>query len=209
MVSARAKTHVSWAPALVAQRGIDGLYALLSLLPDENLAVVILTNLLENDPVPEIVAYHIYDHLLGLESIDWAKRFEELEGKQKAAEDEDRKKELSERKPNTHPSHELKDYVGRYENPGYGVITIQPVGDGFNATLNKLSFPLHHYHYHYHYHYDVFESPTTSTGAVDIGKLRFLTNMSGNIDGIAAPLEPEAPKIVFTRIPEKTSQQQK
>jgi CubicO group peptidase (beta-lactamase class C family) len=183
--------------------GIDGFYALLSLLPDENLAVVILTNLLENDPVPEIVAYHIYDHLLGLESIDWAKRFEELEGKQKAAEDEDRKNELSERKPNTHPSHELKDYVGRYENPGYGVITIQPEGDGFNATLNKLSFPLHHYHY------DVFESPTNSTGAVDIGKLRFLTNVSGNIDGIAAPLEPEAPEIVFTRIPEKTSQQQK
>ena len=99
--------------------GIDGFHALLSLLPDQNLGVVILTNLLDDDPVPEIVQYHIYDHLLGLDSVDWAKHFQELDAKQKADEEEDNKKELSERKPNTHPSHDLKDYAGRYENPGY------------------------------------------------------------------------------------------
>lgn len=183
--------------------GIDGFYALLSLLPDQNLGVVILTNLLDDDPVPEIVQYHIYDHLLGLDSVDWAKHFQELGAKQKTAEDEETKKELSERKPNTHPSHELKDYAGRYENPGYGVITIQLSGDGFSATLNKLSFPLHHYEY------DVFEAAPNSTGAVDIGKLRFLTNMSGDIDRIAAPFEPDAPEIIFTREPEKTPQEKK
>ena len=75
---------------------------------------------------------------------------------------------------------------------------MQPEGDGFAATFNKMSFPLHHYHY------DVFESPPDATGAVDVGKLRFLTNMDGNIDGIAAALEPLAPEIIFTRIPEKT-----
>jgi CubicO group peptidase (beta-lactamase class C family) len=182
--------------------GIDGFYALLTLLPEENLGVVILTNLLDDDPVPEVVAYHIYDHLLGLDTIDWAKRFQERDAKQKAAEDEENKKELSGRKPNTHPSHELKDYAGRYENPGYGVITIQPEGEGFSATFNRLTFPLHHYQY------DVFEFPPNSTGAVDIGKLRFLTNMSGEIDGIAATFEPEAPEIIFTRAPENPSQQQ-
>ena len=165
--------------------------------------MVILTNLLDDDPVPEIVAYHIYDHLLGLDRIDWAKRFQDTEEKQKAAEKEERKKELSEHKPNTHPSHELKDYAGRYENPGYGVITIQPEGDGFSATLNKLSFPLNHYQY------DVFESPADPTGAVDIGKLRFLTGMNGNIDSIAAPFEPDAPEIIFTRVPENPAPEQK
>ena len=183
--------------------GIDGFYALLSLLPDQNLGVVILTNLLDDDPVPEIVQYHIYDHLLGLDSVDWVKHFQDLEAKQKTAEEEENKKELSERKPNTHPSHELKDYVGRYENPGYGVITTELVGDGLSAALNQLSFPLHHYEY------DVFEAPPNSTGAVDIGKVRFLTNMSGDIDGIAAPFEPDAPEIVFTRVPEKTPQEKK
>jgi len=183
--------------------GIDGFYALLSLLPDQNVGVVILTNLLDDDPVPEIVQYHIYDHLLGLDSVDWVKHFQDLEAKQKTAEEEENKKELSERKPNTHPSHELKDYAGRYENPGYGVITIELAGDGLSAALNHLSFPLQHYEY------DVFEAPPNSTGAVDIGKVRFLTNMSGDIDGIAAPFEPDAPEIVFTRVPEKTPQEKK
>ncbi len=181
--------------------GIDGFYALLSLLPDQNLGVVILTNLLDDDPVPEIVQYHIYDQLLGLDSIDWSKQFQERKSKQKAAEDEENKKTLSERKANTHPSHELKDYAGSYENPGYGVITVQPAGDRFTATLNKLSFPLHHYHY------DVFESPPNFTVAVDIGKLRFLSNMSGEIDGIAAPFEPEAPEIIFSRVIENPQEQ--
>ena len=97
----------------------------------------------------------------------------------------------------------MRDYVGRYENLAYGVITIQLSGDGFSAALNQLSFPLQHYEY------DVFEAPSNSTGAVDIGKLRFLTNMSGDIDGIAAPFEPDAPEIVFTRVSEKTPQEKK
>lgn len=181
--------------------GIDGFYALLSLLPDDHFGVVILTNLLDDDPVPEIVAYHIYDRLLGLDSIDWIKRFQDLDNKQKAAEDEERKNEASERKPNTHPSHELKDYAARYENPGYGILTIQTDGTALKASLNQLFFPLQHYHY------DVFESPPDSTGPVDIGKLRFLTNMKGEIDSIAAPLEPEAPEIIFTRMPEKVAKE--
>jgi CubicO group peptidase (beta-lactamase class C family) len=183
--------------------GIDGFYALLTLLPDENFGAVILTNLLDDDPIPEIVSYHLYDHLLGLEPVDWTKRFEELEAKQKAAGDEEHKKEVSERKPNTHPSHELKDYAGRYENPGYGVITVETDGDGLKATLNKLSFPLHHYQY------DIFEAPPDSTGAVEIGRLRFQMNMSGDVDSIAALFEPEAPEIIFTRVSEKGSQQRK
>jgi len=33
--------------------------------------------------------------------------------------------------------------------------------------------------------------------------------MIGDVDTIAAPLEPEAPEIIFTRVPEKAPQQQK
>ena len=66
--------------------------------------------------------------------------------------------------------------------------------------LNKLSFPLRHYQY------DIFEVPPDSTGAVDIGKIRFVTNMDGEINEIAAPLEPGAPEIIFTRVAEKAEQ---
>ena len=182
--------------------GIDGFYALLGLLPDENVGVVILTNILEDNPVPEVVAYHLYDRLLGLEPVDWTKRFQDLEAKQKTAEEDERKAELSQRKPGTHPTHELKDYLGRYENPGYGALTVEADGNGLKATLNKLSFPLQHYSY------DVFEAPPDSTASVDIGKLRFLTDMNGTLNAIAAPLEPDAPEIVFNRVVEKASRQE-
>jgi CubicO group peptidase (beta-lactamase class C family) len=183
--------------------GIDGFYALLTLLPDQNFGVVILTNMLGHNSVPEIVSYHLYDQLLGLPPVDWSKRFEDIEAKQKAAEEEEDKKEASTKKPGAHPSHELKDYAGRYENPGYGMFSVEFDGTNLNATLNKLSFPLQHFEY------DIFEPPPDSTGAIDLGKIRFLTNMDGEIDAIAAPFEPEAPEIVFTRVRETSPRREK
>jgi hypothetical protein len=47
------------------------------------------------------------------------------------------------------------------------------------------------------------------TAAQDAIKLRFQTGMDGEINSIAAPLEPEAPEIIFTRVPDKASQEQK
>ena len=182
--------------------GIDGFYALLTLLPDKNFGVVILTNRLGENPVPEIISYYLFDQLLHLPAVDWNKHFADIEAKQKADEEDERKKELSEHKPDTHPSHELKAYVGRYENPGYGGLTVEIDGDGLKATLNQLSFPLQHDQY------DVFKSPSDSTGAVDIGKVRFLTGLDGEIDAIGAPLEPDAPEIVFSRVHEKSPQQE-
>lgn len=177
--------------------GIDGFYALLALLPENNFGLVILTNLLEDDPVPEIVSYHIYDQIFGLPAVDWSKRFEDLEQKQKVAEEEERKQEVAKRKTNTRPSHQIQEYAGVYENPGYGTYSVEFDGNGLKAALNKLSFPLEHYEY------DIFQSPPDSAGFIDIGRVRFLTDMDGSISGIAAPLEPDAPEIVFTRVLEK------
>ena len=176
--------------------GIDGFYALLSMLPDEDLAVVILTNL-QDQPVPEVVAYNIYDHMLELDAIDWSGRFQQLESKQKAAEEEAKKKGLTNRKSGTHPSHDLNDYTGRYENDGYGTLTIQSAGDHFSLTLNKISAPLQHYHY------DVFEVPENTSWALEKTKLRFIANMDGDIDSIGIPLEAGAPEIIFTRTEQK------
>ena len=176
--------------------GIDGFYALLSMLPDENLGVVILTNRLGH-PLAEIVAYNIYDRLLALDPIDWNGRLKQLEAKQKNAEEDAKKSGATNRKAGTHPSHDLKDYVGRYENPGYGTLTIQSAGDSFTATLNKISFPLQHYHY------DVFQVPEGANWILEKTKLRFLTNLDGDIDSISTPLEEDAPEIVFARAAEK------
>ncbi len=63
--------------------GIDGFTALVSLMPRDNIGLVILTNRGGN-PVTSIVAYNAYDRLLGLDHVDWNKRIKERQDKAKA-----------------------------------------------------------------------------------------------------------------------------
>jgi hypothetical protein len=176
--------------------GIDGFYAMLTMLPEKELAVVILTNRL-GQPVPEIVAYKIYDQLLGLDAIDWGTRYEQQFAKAKAAE----QTSATNQKTGTNPSHPLKDYSGVFENPGYGKISVATAGDQFTMKLNAIEFPLKHFHY------DVFEVPEKANPIFGGFKVRFLTNMDGDIDSVAIPFESNAPEIVFTRMPVKASRE--
>jgi CubicO group peptidase (beta-lactamase class C family) len=174
--------------------GIDGFYALLSLLPDDHMGVVILTNM-PGQLAPEILAYNVYDRLLGLDQVPWLTRFKDLQAKQKKEEEDSKKTKTSDQKPGTHPSHDLKDYAGNYENPGYGVIKIEQKGDAFELTLNKLGpYPL------VHYHYDVFQIPEDADSP-EAGRLfQFQMDKKGDIHSISAALEPALQEdIVFTR----------
>lgn len=180
--------------------GIDGFYALLSLLPNDHMGVVILTNM-PGQPAPEILAYNVYDRLLGLDQVPWLTRFKDLEAKQKKQEEESKKNKVSDKKAGTHPSHDLKDYVGNFENPGYGVIKIAPKGDAFELTLNKLGpYPL------VHYHYDVFQIPEDADTPAAGELFQFHLDKKGDIRSISAALEPALQEdIVFTRAAEKIS----
>jgi hypothetical protein len=181
--------------------GIDGFYALLSLLPDDHMGIVILTNM-PGQPAPEILAYNVYDRLLGLDQVPWITRFKELKAKQKKQEEESKKNKVSDKKAGTHPSHDLKDYAGNFENPGYGVINVDQKSDGLELSLNKLGpYPLAHYHY------DVFQIPEDSDTPAAGELFQFQMNKKGDISSISAALEPALQEdIVFTRAAEKISQ---
>jgi len=180
--------------------GIDGFYALLSLLPEDHMGVVILTNM-PGQPAPEILAYNVYDRLLGLDQVPWLTRFKDLKTKQKKQEEESKKNKVSDKKAGTHPSHELKDYAGNYENPGYGMIKIEQKGDAFELTLNKLGpYPL------VHHHYDVFQIPESSDTPAAGELFQFHMDKKGDIRSISAALEPALQEdLVFTRAAEKIS----
>ena len=175
--------------------GIDGFYALLSLLPDDHMGVVVLTNLPHGN-IPDTLAYNVYDRLLGLDQIAWLDRFKEREAKQKKDEDENKKTKGSDRKTGTHPSHPLEDYAGDYENPGYGTIKITLKGDGFEGKLNTFKpFPLQHFHY------DVFEIPEDSDSVASGERFQFHMNKQGDIETVSARLEPSLGEdIVFHRV---------
>lgn len=180
--------------------GIDGFYALLSMLPNDHMGVVILTNM-PGQPAPEILAYNVYDRLLGLDQVPWLTRFKDLEAKQKKQEEESKKNKVSDKKAGTHPSHDLKDYVGNFENPGYGLIKIAQKGDAFELTLNKLGpYPL------VHNHYDVFQIPEDADTPAAGELFQFHMDKKGDIHSISAALEPALQEdIVLTRAAEKIS----
>jgi len=184
---------------LVSHGGaIDGFTAYFAFLPQDKIGAVVLTNLdSEKNSLPSIVAYNVFDRLLGLDPVPWNQRYLEEQKTATQQEEAAKTKGYTPRKPGTHPSHNLEDYVGEYQNPGYGALTIALEGDGFKATLNELTTHLRHFHY------DVFEVPENPLDPFEKQKVMFFTNEGGDIGSVSLPLEPNVKPIVFTRVPEK------
>lgn len=178
---------------------IDGFSALVTFMPQDKIGMVILTNM-NGSALPTVLSYNVYDRLLGLDQAPWTARLKDDEKKQKESADEAKKKGFTARKPNTHPSHDLADYAGEFENPGYGIAKIALQAGALKITFNGLSAPLQHFHY------DVFEVPEETVDFPST-KFTFHTNLQGDIDGFSAPLESTVHEIVFTRAPDRSMMQ--
>jgi CubicO group peptidase (beta-lactamase class C family) len=175
---------------------LDGFSSIFTFLPNEKIGVVVLTNL-DGSPLPDVIAFNAIDRLLGADQIPWSKRFldSEIAGKQSEADAKSKGYDL--RKKETHTSHDIKDYLGDYENPGYGIVSITEEPGGLLVKINKL--PLHMKHFHY----DVFEVPYDPQDPFSKQKLAFFTDLAGDIFSLSMPLEPRVKDIVFTRMPDK------
>ncbi len=174
--------------------GIDGFSALVSFMPRDNMGLVILTNS-SGSPVAQIVAYNAIDRLFGLDQVPWNKRIREERDKARAEADKTKKEKDKDKKLDTKPSHPLEDYVGEYEHPGYGVVSVTKEGDSLKGTFNSMTSSLTHYHY------DIFELKNELRNTTQ--KVTFLTDLKGNISSLLVQVEPAVKEIVFTRMPEK------
>jgi CubicO group peptidase (beta-lactamase class C family) len=171
---------------------IDGFIAFVSFLPQENLGVVVLSNL-GGRMVAPIIACNAQDRLMGLEPLDWNTPWREFYAKAIEEVDKANEKLTAARVPDTHPSHALADYAGAYTHPGYGDLTVEYDGEALAAVYNGLKLPLSHYHY------DVFlakseELPTYLQTAFSLG-------LDGAVSAVAVPLQPGVKAIEFTRKP--------
>jgi len=174
---------------------IDGFMAEVVLLPDENAAVAVFTNR-GGTFVPYIIAFTACDRLLGAEKADWNGRLQKEFADLKAQAE----KQLAEMQaaepaiPDTQPSHALDAYCGRYEHPGYGIVTISLSEDQLRFTYNNIPSSLTHIHY------DIFE--------VNIerfefkAKVSFATAEKGAIESLAIKMDPAVKAQVFTRVPD-------
>ena len=182
---------------------IDGFTAHFAFLPQDQIGVVALANLdASKDPAPIIVVYNVFDRLLGLEPVSWNQRFKDDDQKERQSEEEAKQKGFTQQRAGTHPSHDLKGYLGEYENPGYGIVKIETDGangQNLKMRLNRLESPLRHFHY------DTFEVPENPLDVLEKTKVTFFTDIKGDISSLSMPLQPDVKDIVFTRRPESVS----
>lgn len=132
---------------------IGGFYSQVSMMPYDSIGVLVFVNGDHNRPLVDFISYNIYDRLLNLEQTDFNGRSlkDRIEGK--ATSKEARKKAGNEKVANTKPSHPLTDYVGQYEDPAYGILSISLAGEELNFDFHNIKLPLTHYHY------DRFDTP--------------------------------------------------
>ncbi|HEY9669882.1 MAG TPA: serine hydrolase [Waterburya sp.] len=170
---------------------IDGFSARTTLLPQDNIGIVILTNM-DKNPVIHTVTYYVCDRLLGLDEAPWNERMKEKYAQAKEATAKAREQIASARKTGTQPSHPLEDYTGDFEHPAYGILSIKIKDNHLTATHNSINYELEHYHYDIFVEFKLGEEPEF---------VSFLTDTKGNIGSLTFRLEPTVKEMLFTRIP--------
>ncbi len=165
----------------------------LTMLPDRHLGVAILTNRAPS-PVPQLAALAVVDRISGKDPIPWLERFRTRRRQAVAQRQVDRQARDATRKPDAAPSRALSEYIGDYEHPGYGRITIEVNGDALQWQYCGLAGELAHRHY------DVFEVPENpGMLSPDLLPMTFAYDREGNINRLSAPFEPMVADIVFVR----------
>ena len=172
--------------------GWVGWGTLMVMLPDRNAGIVTLTNR-TGSPVTDIVSMAVFDRLCGKEPVPFLDRYRTRRRAYIAQRPAEREARRAARKPSSGPTRPLADYAGDYENPGYGRITIDVIGEALHWRFRNLAAALAHRHY------DVFEVPedldTLSPGLLSI---TFAYDREGNINRLSAPFEAQVADIVFT-----------
>lgn len=126
---------------------IDGMSAMVAIMPEEKLGMVILTNA-NGSPVPSIAMYRVIDALLNEPPRDWNGEFLKRVEKQRAQAKEAEQKRLAQRTLGTKPSLPLESYVGVYSDSMYGDASVRLVNGALRMTYGTaFDGELEHWHF--------------------------------------------------------------
>jgi CubicO group peptidase (beta-lactamase class C family) len=148
--------------------GWIGWSTLMTMLPERDVGVAVFTNR-DASPVPDILTNYVFDRVCGRELVPWLDRHRERRRKAVAQLDADRQARKASRRANTRPSHELADYAGDYDHPGYGRMTITHTGNELKWAYRGMLEPLAHRHFGF-----IRDAPATARGPrLDLVRERF------------------------------------
>jgi CubicO group peptidase (beta-lactamase class C family) len=173
---------------------IDGFSSLVAMLPQENLGVVVLTNM-NGTPTRDLLVRYAVDRLLGLEPSDWSDKAIAKRDLARSQGKEAKSKLDETKKPNAPHTHPLAEYAGEYHHPGYGTLVVNSTSDGaLSFTYNNITTGLGHWHY------DVFKGTKNAADQTyDSFTLQFGTGFDGEIDSVRGTFEPSVGPISFQR----------
>jgi CubicO group peptidase (beta-lactamase class C family) len=162
---------------------IDGMRALVGMLPEERLGVVVLTNL-NPSSVDEGIMFRVFDEYLGGEKRDWSKdMLEQFRAAVRRGEEATRTAQ-SQRVANTKPSLALGQYAGTYADSAYGEAKVEEDYGKLVIRIGRLTGDLEHWHY------DTFRvtwrNPARSTALAT-----FQLDRRGTASGLSVPGFPQ------------------
>ncbi|WP_373523826.1 serine hydrolase [Aquiflexum sp.] len=176
--------------------GYDGMITAVTLIPDQKLGVVVLTN---GHKSPIMAAtYYALDHMLGTGKKDWSadllKKSNENELKDTRIADI-----KSRRIMNTKHSLQIPDYAGIYDSEIYGKIEVKQEGEKLRLIFSnspRLNASLRHWHH------DTFEIIWNEKHAwFNFGTLKF--NMNNNMKVVGMDFEVPNDDIFFEELKPK------
>lgn len=160
--------------------GYDGMYSAVTLLPGENIGIVVLTNTM--DGIGTWLSYEIIDRMLGLPQHDWQQRGLN----QDIGHWEDRAARIKERTDahmtGTKPSMDATTIAGLYRCPLYGDIRIAEEKEGL--VLHFVASPGLDARLS-HWHYDTYRLDWTEPQAwFEFGTVQILKDNNGHPSGL-------------------------
>jgi CubicO group peptidase (beta-lactamase class C family) len=179
---------------LLASHGGDlrAFHSQVSYLPNEKIGVGVFVIGDHCAMLRNAVGYEIYDRVLGLAPTDWTERMLDFMKKARSTMREARHRVTPNAVPDTRPSHDLADYVGRYEHPAYGALTVALHDEQLQFEFRHAKLVLSHFHY------DRFDTPDDE--AEGAWSVSFQTSALGDID--RAELWLDQADAIFVRVPD-------
>jgi CubicO group peptidase (beta-lactamase class C family) len=128
---------------------IDGMVAIIGLIPDERLGVYVLANL-DHAEVRHALMYMAFDLWAAgaaRPARDWSAALLELYGGIQAQADSARRRQETQRVTGTRPTLALERYAGTYADSLYGTVTVAFEGGQLTLRRGNRTASLEHWHY--------------------------------------------------------------
>ena len=179
----------------VVQHGgnIDGMTALVGMLPEEKFGIVILSNM-NGSTFPTTVMLRAFDHQLKRTPRDWSAQLRARADSQQTQARAAQARQEAQRVPNTKPTLPLSAYVATYADSMYGTVKVTEENGKLHFAFGPTwRGPLEHYHF------DTFRL-RLDTPVLPTAPVHFRLNPEGKVEDVQVNL---AGWVTFKRVPDR------